>query len=132
MSLPAGKIRVYKQDPEDKALEFIGEERIDHTPKDEKLSLKIGNAFDVVGERKQKDYQTRPHWSKEVIEIKVRNHKKTAITVRVKEPMYRCKNWTITVKSHEYTKLDSRNIAFDVPVKANGETVVTYTVEYTW
>ncbi len=130
--LPAGKIRVYKQDPEDKALEFIGEERIDHTPKDEKLSLQIGNAFDVVGERKQKDYQTRPHWSKEVIEIKIRNHKKTDITVRVKEPMYRCKNWTITAKSHEFTKLDAHHVAFDVPVKADGETVVTYTVEYTW
>jgi len=130
--LPAGKIRVYKQDPEDKALEFIGEERIDHTPKDEKLSLKIGNAFDVVGERKQKDYKTRPHWSKEVIEIKIRNHKKTDITVRIKEPLYRCKNWQITAKTHEYEKLDSRNIAFDVPVKADGETVVTYTVEYTW
>ncbi len=130
--LPAGKIRVYKQDPEDKALEFIGEERIDHTPKDEKLSLQIGNAFDVVGERKQKDYKTRPHWMLEEIEIKVRNHKKTDITVRIKEPMYRCKNWEITARTHEFTKLDSRNIAFDVPVKADGETVVTYTVEYTW
>ncbi len=138
MPLPAGKIRVYKQDPEDKALEFIGEERIDHTPKDEKLSLKIGNAFDVVGERKQKEYQTRPHWSKEVIEIKIRNHKKTDIIVRVKEPLYRCKNWTITAESHpkqragENGRLDSRTVAWDVPVKAEGETVVTYTVEYTW
>ncbi len=136
--LPAGKIRVYKQDPEDKALEFIGEERIDHTPKDEKLSLKIGNAFDVVGERKQKGYQTRPHWIKETIEIKIRNHKKEDITVRVKESLYRCKNWQITAESHPEQragkdgKLDARTVAWDIPVKADKETVLTYTVEYTW
>ncbi len=132
--LPAGKIRVYKQDPADKALEFIGEERIDHTPKDEKLSLQIGNAFDVVGERKQTNFRVESgrHWIQESIEIKVRNHKKEDITVRVKEPMYRWTNWTITAKNHEYTKLDAHHVAFDVPVKVDGETVVTYTVEYTW
>jgi hypothetical protein len=130
--LPAGKIRVYKQDPDDKAMEFIGEEQIDHTPKDERLSLQIGNAFDIVGERKQTDFKTRTHWIQEKIEIRVRNHKKQDVVVRVKEPMYRWVNWEITEKSHEFKKLDSRNVAFDVPVKADGETVVTYTVEYTW
>ena len=82
----------------------------------------------------QKDYRIESgrNWMKEEIEIKIRNHKKTDITVRIKEPMYRCKNWTITAKTHDYEKLDARNIAFDVPVKADGETVVTYTVEYTW
>ena len=130
--LPAGKIRVYKQDPDDKALEFIGEEKIDHTPKDEKLSLRIGNAFDIVGERRQTNFETRPRWIKEVIEIKVRNHKTKEVTVRLKEPLYRMKSWRIMAQSHEFTKLDSRTIAFDVKVKPDGETKVTYTVEYTW
>ena len=132
--LPAGKVRVYKEDPDDKALEFIGEERIDHTPKDEELSLRIGNAFDIVGERKQTDYKVNSvgHTMQEKIEIKIRNHKKEAVTVRCKEPLYRWVNWSITEKSHEYKKLDSRNIAFDVKVEPDKEVVITYTVEYTW
>ena len=132
--LPAGKVRVFKQDPEDKAMEFVGEEKIDHTPKDEKLELYVGNAFDIVGEFKQTDFRvnTSGHWMKETIEIKVRNHKKENITVRVKQPMHRSKNWTIMAESHKHKKLDAFTIAFDVPVKADGETVVTYTVEYTW
>ena len=132
--LPAGKVRVYKQDPADKALAFIGEEKIDHTPKDEDLSLRIGNAFDIVGERRQTNFriQTGRKWMQEQVEIKVRNHKEQDVVVRVKEPLYRWVSWRITEKSHEYTKLDSRNIAFDVPVEKDGETVVTYTVEYNW
>ncbi|HUT61247.1 MAG TPA: DUF4139 domain-containing protein, partial [Phycisphaerae bacterium] len=132
--LPAGKVRVFKQDPEDKAMEFVGEEQIDHTPKDEKLELYVGNAFDIVGEFKQTGFRvnTSGHWMEEKIEIKVRNHKKEDITVRVKQPMHRTKEWQITAKSHEYEKLDAFTIAFDVPVKADGETVVTYTVEYRW
>jgi hypothetical protein len=132
--LPAGKVRVFKQDPDDKALEFVGEEKIDHTPKDEELSLQVGNAFDVVGEWRQVDFKvnTSGKWMKETIEVKVRNHKKEDITVRVKQPMHRAKNWTITEKSQEYKKLDAFTVAFDVDVKADKETVVTYTVEYTW
>jgi hypothetical protein len=132
--LPAGKVRVYKEDPDDKALEFIGEERIDHTPKDEELSLRIGNAFDIVGERKQTNFRVESgrHWIQEKIEIKIRNHKKEAVTVRCKEPLYRWVNWEIIEKSHEYKKLDSRNIAFDVKVEPDKEVVITYTVEYTW
>jgi hypothetical protein len=132
--LPAGKVRVYKQDPADKALEFVGEEQIDHTPKDEQLSLQIGNAFDIVGERKQTDFQVeeRRNWMKESIEIVLRNHKKQAVTVRVKEPMYRWTNWQITAKNHDFIKLDARTVAWDLEVPAEGETKVTYTVEYTW
>jgi len=134
MPLPAGKIRVYKQDPDDKALEFIGEEQIDHTPKDEELSLQIGNAFDIVGERRQTDFrvETGRKWMSESVELKVRNHKEEAVTVRIKEPLYRWATWRITEKSHDFIKLDSRNVAFDVKVDKDGETKVTYTVEYTW
>ena len=135
MPLPAGKVRVYKKDRDDGALEFIGEERIDHTPRDEKLSLRIGNAFDLVGERKQTNFRVESgrHWIQEKIEIKLRNHKKKdAVVIRCKEPMYRWVNWTITEKSHEYTKLDARTVAFDVKVQPDKEVTVTYTVEYTW
>ena len=131
--LPAGKVRVYKEDPDDKALEFIGEEKIDHTPKDEDLSLRIGNAFDIVGERKQTNFRVESgrHWMQEKIEIKIRNHKEEAVAVRCKEPLYRWVNWKITAESHKHTKLDSRNIAFDVKVEPDKEVKVTYTVDYT-
>jgi len=132
--LPAGKIRVYKQDPADKALEFIGEEKIDHTPKDENLSLRIGNAFDIVGERKQTSFriETGRKWMQEKLAIEIRNHKEEDVTVRIKEPLYRWVNWKITEESHEHTKLDARNVAWDIPVKADGKVKLTYTVEYTW
>ena len=132
--LPAGKVRVYKQDPADRAMEFVGEEQIDHTPKDEQLSLQIGNAFDIVGERKQTDFkvESNRNWISETIEIKVRNHKKEAVTVRCKEPLYRWVNWNVTAKSDEFTKLDARTIVFDVTVEPDKEKAVTYTVEYTW
>jgi hypothetical protein len=137
--LPAGKIRVYKQDPADKALEFVGEEKIDHTPKDELLSLQIGNAFDIVGERIQTNFQieTGRKWMMESFKITLRNHKEEPVVVRIKEPLYRWSTWRITEKNTEYIKLDARTIAFDVNVAASqkdkpGETVVTYTVEYTW
>ncbi|MCY2928110.1 MAG: DUF4139 domain-containing protein [Planctomycetota bacterium] len=132
--LPAGKVRVYKQDPADRAMEFIGEEQIDHTPKDEQLSLQIGNAFDIVGERKQTEFKVESgrNWMSETIEIKVRNHKKEAVTVRCKEPLYRWVNWNVTAKSEEFTKLDARTIVFDVKIEPDKEKTVTYTVEYTW
>ena len=133
--LPAGKVRVYKQDEADKALEFIGEEQIDHTPKDEDLSLRIGNAFDIVGERKQTDFKIElgRNWMQESVEIKVRNHKKEDAVVRVKEPLYRWVNWKITETNvKEYKKLDSQTVAWDLPVKADGEVTLTYIVEYTW
>ncbi len=139
--LPAGKVRVYKQDPDDKALEFVGEEKIDHTPKNENLSLQIGNAFDIVGERKQTHFSidTRAHWIKEGIEIKLRNHKDAPVVVRVKEPMYRWVNWEILAESHKRVKaeeMDARNVAWDLtvkPFKKKGDDVVlTYTVKYTW
>ena len=69
---------------------------------------------------------------KESVEIVVRNHKKEAVTVRIKEPLYRWNTWQITASNTEYTKLDAFNVAWDVKVPADGEVKVTYTVEYTW
>ena len=144
--LPAGKVRVFKQDQADKALEFIGEEKIDHTPKDEELSLQIGNAFDLVGEWTQKDWYINVNGSliRETIEVKLRNHKKEDVTIRVKAPMYRALNWKMLDckmggKDFEYKKLDAFNVAFEVPVpaekegqKGKNEAVLTFQVEYTW
>jgi hypothetical protein len=132
--LPAGKVRVYKQDAADEALEFVGEEQIDHKPKDEELSLEVGNAFDLVGQRRQTDFsvETGRKMMHESVEIKVRNHKDQDVVVRVKEPLYRWMTWQITQESAKHLKVDARTAAWDLPVKANGEAVLTYTVEYSW
>lgn len=134
MPLPKGKVRLYKRDPADASLEFIGEDQIDHTPKDETVRLHIGDAFDVVGERKRTDFHvdSAAHVMTESFEIRVRNHKEEAIEVLVKEPLYRGNNWEITVSSAKWTKYDSNTIHFPAKVEKDGEQVITYTVRYTW
>lgn len=134
MPLPAGRIRVSKLDPADKTLEFIGEDVIDHTPKDEQVLIKLGTAFDVVGERKQVDFKidTARDWMDETIEIKLRNHKDEPVTVIVKENLYRWVNWEITQKTQDYHKVDARTIEFPVKVDKDGEATIRYTVHYTW
>jgi hypothetical protein len=132
--LPAGRIRVSQLDEADKSLEFIGEDIIDHTPKNETVRIKLGSAFDVVGERKQVDFalNTSAKWMEEEIEIKLRNHKDSAVTVLVKENLYRWSNWTIKQKTHDYQKEDARTIYFPVTVAKDGEATVRYRVRYTW
>jgi hypothetical protein len=131
-SLPAGKVRVYKKDT-DGSLEFIGEDAIDHTPRDEKVTLYIGDAFDIVGERKQTNFQKPTDRTIiEDFEIKVRNHKEEAVTVEVLEKLYRAVNWEITRKSHDFKPLDSNTIEFPVDIPKDGEVTITYTVKYTW
>src|SRR5688572_9735482 len=132
--LPAGRMRVQKRDEADGFPELVGEDAIDHTPKDEKVRLKMGDAFDIVGERRQKDFAVdhNAHWIRESYEIKVRNHKAEAVDVLVAERMYRWVNWTLEKKSHEFEKKDSQLVHFPISVPANGETVITYTVKYTW
>jgi len=133
MPLPAGKIRVYQQD-KDGSQEFIGEDRIDHTPKDEKIRVTLGNAFDVVGERRQSEFKVLVpgHSVSESFEIKLRNHKDTDVTVKVPETLYRWSEWEIRNSSHSFTKIDSRHIEYNVKVPKDGETVITYTVIYNW
>ena len=134
MPLPSGRIRVSKLDTADQSLEFIGEDAIDHTPKDEEVLIKLGSAFDVVGERTQTDFKidTRRDWIDETVEIKVRNHKAAPVKVIVKETMYRWTNWSITESTHKYEKTDSRTIQFPVDVAKDGEVTITYTVHYSW
>jgi hypothetical protein len=131
--LPKGKLRVYKEDTDDSTL-LIGEDAIDHTPKDEQVRLYIGDAFDVVGERVQTDFKAEydEDWLEESYEITLRNHKDEDIEVRVVEHMFRWSEWKILEESHEHIKTDSRTIEYHVPVEADGETQVTYTVRYQW
>jgi hypothetical protein len=132
--LPAGRIRVSQLDTADGTLEFVGEDTIDHTPKDETVRVKLGSAFDVVGERKQTDFKvdTRAHWMEEAFEIKVRNHKAQPVEVLVKENLYRWSNWTIIEKSQDFTREDVRTIHFPVKIAKDGEAVVRYRVRYSW
>jgi hypothetical protein len=134
MPLPAGRIRVYKQDDADKSLEFIGEDVIQHTPKDEEVMVRLGSAFDIVGERKQTDFNAdyNAHWITEAFEIKLRNHKKEPVKVIVKENLFRWVNWEITKSSDKWEKQDYRTIHIPVEVPVDGEKVVTYSVKYTW
>ena len=133
MALPAGKLRFYRRDT-DGHLEFVGENTIDHTPKDETIRLYTGNAFDVVGERKRTDYHMdlSHHGMDESFEIRVRNHKKEAVNVRVVEHLYRWTNWKLSEQSQEFSKKDAQTIEFPVAVAPDGEQVVTYTVHYSW
>ncbi|HEY7616263.1 MAG TPA: hypothetical protein VH744_05625, partial [Terriglobales bacterium] len=133
MPLPKGKLRFYRRDT-DGHLEFVGENTIDHTPKDETIRVYTGNAFDVVGERKRTNYQvdSNGHWMDESFEIRVRNHKKEAVTVRVVEHLYRWTNWKFVQQSHPSRKTDAQTAEFAITIPPNGEQVVTYTVHYSW
>jgi len=127
MPLPGGVMRVYQEDQEG-MLQFAGEDRIKHTPKDEDVKLKLGNAFDVVGERIQTDWsRIADRVFESEYKITLRNHKQQDIQVDVVEPM--TGDWRILSKSHEFVKRDSRTAVFTVPVPKDGETVVTYRVQ---
>ncbi|MBT8048979.1 MAG: DUF4139 domain-containing protein [Xanthomonadales bacterium] len=132
--LPAGRIRVNQADPADGSLEFIGEDVIGHTPRNEDVLIEMGNAFDVVGERKQTDFRvdtrTRNLW--ETFEITLRNHKDDAVEVAVLENLYRAANWKIENASQAHQRENSNRIRFDVKVPSEGERVVRYTVHYSW
>ena len=132
--LPKGRMRFYQRD-DDGQLEFIGENTIDHTPRDETVRAYTGDAFDLVGERRQTDYQidTARKWLDETFEIKLRNRKEAGtVEIRVVEHLYRWINWEIVEKSSPFAKTDSQTAEFRVQVPAGEEKVVTYKVHYTW
>jgi hypothetical protein len=132
--LPAGRLRVSQVDKADSSLEFIGEDTIDHTPKDENVRVKLGSAFDVVGERRQVNFavDVSAEWMEEEIEVKLRNHKSQPVDVIVKENLYRWSNWKVLTKTHNFEKEDARTINFPVRVPKDGEVIVRYRVRYTW
>jgi hypothetical protein len=128
MPLPKGTIRVYKED-KDASLQFIGEDRIDHTPRDEKFKIKIGEAFDVVGEKIQTDYKHLGYNLYEVaFEVSLRNHKKEDIRVLVEEPIPG--DWEMLSNTHPYEKLSAHLIRFNVPVSKDKEEKVKYRIRF--
>jgi len=128
--LPAGTVRVYQGDSKGR-VQFIGEDRITHTPKDETLDLHIGNAFDVVAERKQTDYQRLgSHAVEMAFEISLRNHKPEPITVEVNEPLGG--DWQMVDSNFKYEKTAAFAAQFMVPVAADGESVLRYRVRVRW
>jgi hypothetical protein len=134
IALPAGKLRFYRRD-DDGQLQFVGENTIDHTPRNETIRVTTGNSFDLVGERKQTNFKvdTGDKQMDESFEIKLRNRKKDApVEIRVVEHLYRWSNWEITAKSDDFVKKDSQTIEFRIPVKPDEEKTVTYTVHYSW
>jgi hypothetical protein len=132
MPLPKGKVRVYKEDIDGTA-QFVGEDQIDHTPKDEAVRLYLGDAFDIVGERKQTDFRKLGERTiEESYEITIRNHKDEDVEVRVVENMFRWTEWEITDETMEHVKTDSRTIEYHLEVPADGEETIEYTVRYRW
>jgi len=131
--LPKGKVRVYKRDDDGKE-QFIGEDQIDHTPKDEEVKLYLGNAFDIVGERVQKDFKViaSGHVVEETIEVKVRNHKGEAAEVQVYEHPWRWSQWEILGSNTAWEKVDQTTIKFPVQVGKDQQKVVRYTIRYSW
>ena len=128
--MPAGVVRVYQSDSKG-GVQFVGEDRIDHTPKDETLNLKIGNAFDVVCERNQIDFQKIAGNTYEVeYEVTLRNHKTTAVSVEVNEPIGG--TWRMLRSSHEFTKTAAWAAQFNVPVPADGTSVLKYRARVTY
>ncbi len=126
MPLPAGVMRLYKKDGSG-SLQFIGEDNVEHTPKEEQIKLKVGEAFDVVAERRQTDWKEiasdvyESEW-----EITLRNHKKEDVTVSLIEPLYG--TWQVLNNSHPFTKEDAFTIRFDVPVAKDKEVKVIYRI----
>ena len=131
--LPKGRMRLYRTDVDGRR-EFTGENQMDHLPKNETLKLEMGNAFDLVGERKRVDFQvdTTGKRMSETVEIRLRNRKAEPVEIRAVEPLARCANWRIAAKSLPFEKVDANTIEFRAPVPADGETVVSYTVQYWW
>ena len=133
VALPKGRLRFYRRDT-DSQLQFVGENEIDHTPREETIRVTTGDSFDLVGERKATNFRmgSSEKWMNETFEIKLRNRKKEPVEIRVVEHLYRWSNWDITAKSNDFKKTDAQTIEFRIPVKPDEERTVTYTVHYSW
>ena len=134
IALPKGKVRVFKKDPADGTLEFVGEDTIDHTARKEKVSLYIGDAFDIVAEDKIIDSQTKngSNYRKLTHQVQLRNRKDSAVTVYVDEICHKYMNMEISNNNIEYNHKDAYTARFAVPLEADSTDTLTYTVTYTW
>jgi hypothetical protein len=130
MPLPAGTVRVYQADSKG-GIQFVGEDHIDHTPKDETLKIHVGNAFDVVCERKETDYKKI---ASNIIELEyqitLRNHKDSAVAVEVREPIGG--DWEVLNSNFKWTKLDATTLGFSIPVEKDGTATLDYRVRVKW
>ena len=132
MPLPKGRLRFYKRDGQ--ALEFTGENTIEHTPEDETVKVYTGNAFDLVGERTRENFNVdnANSWAEESFSIKLANHKKEPAEIRVIEHLYRWTNWDIIEKSDPFLKTNAQEIEFRIPLKPGETHTITYKVHYSW
>jgi hypothetical protein len=130
--LPGGSVRVYRKDGAQ--LEFVGEDTIEHTPRNEVVRLNLGNAFDLTGDRKRTDFSVDQSGRnmEERFEVRLNNRGKKPVEIRVVEHLVRAANWSVREKSHEFRKLDSNTIEFTVLIAPDGDAALTYTVRYTW
>ena len=130
MPLPKGKIRVYKKDSEGQ-LQFIGEDLIDHTPKNEKIRIYVGDAFDIVGEKKETDYNKISDRVVEIsYEVTLRNHKEEDVTIAVLQHIWG--DWEIRKSSHDWEKEDAWTAVWYVNVSKDGDVTITYTIRIRW
>ncbi len=135
MPLPKGIVRVYKRDSEERP-QFVGEDSIDHTPKNELVRLKLGDAFDITAHRKQTDYKSlgrQGQWHnvfESAFEVQIKNAKKEAVTVSVLEPIYG--DWEMVQNSHPFTKESAGSARFKVAVPAEGNATLSYRVRTRW
>ncbi len=132
--LPAGRVRISELNQDDGELEFIGEDSIGHTPRDETIRLHTGNAFDVKAARKQTDFSVdnRARQLTESWQIEIRNRKPQDETVLVNENLFRAANWEITQSSEKYERLNSNRIQFSIEVPAETVRTISYSVRYSW
>jgi hypothetical protein len=130
--LPKGPVRVFQRDA-DGELEFVGGDALDHTPKDEVVSIRLGYAADLAGERRQLAQRNGPNWSEHDFEIKLRNHKRDAVTIDVVETINGSSaNWTMLKQSQVPVVRDVNTLVYPVELKPNSEATVTYSIRYQW
>jgi len=131
MPLPAGRVRVFQNDPDGKP-QLIGEDRLGHTPKDEEVRLFLGKSFDVVGERAQTDFKSlsKGEIIEETFRVKVRNHKEAPVSVDIVEHPWRWREWEILKADAKWEKVDQNTLRFPVDIAAGEEKIVNYTVRY--
>jgi len=132
--MPAGRMRFYREDSTDSNLEFVGENNIGHTPRNEEISLFTGNAFDLVGERVIKDYQhnERQRTMRETIEITLKNRSEKPVEIVVRENVWRWMNWEIREANFEFDKTDAQTIEFTIGLEADEEKELTFEVHYSY
>ena len=130
---PEGTVRFYRADDADKNIEFVGENSIDHTPKNETISVTTGNAFDLIGEKIYTDFKasSKEEWVRETVKITLKNRSEEEKTIIVREPLWRWTNWKIENPSIDFTKVDARTIEFSVSLPPDSEKDITFTAHYT-